>query len=231
MKRFSGTPFTIGCVSVENRPGTWNSTKVSIYWGETMIGEYIRNYSSHSENTFYPFMQDGQWYALYSAEYTALRCMKLHENTIEDWGGDLAKSTGFCPVEVYVPKYNTIADSYLLNGEKQIFDYYTVDTDSKADAEFIAETRLPGYMGTTYCDFGFIAGCVWGDDSSWKIQFVNLKDIANTPMEISEKFGYWEMPKSMKLRDCLDMDGWEPDHPWIRLTKSENFNLETDEKC
>ena len=223
-KRFSGTPFTVTCSQVENRPGTWNSTKVSIYKGETMIGEYLRNYSDAGQDTFYPFFQNGQWYALYSADYTALRVMKLHDEAIEDWCGDLRKENGFCPVEVYVPKYNTIHEAYMQGDQKHEFDYYTVDSDV-TELEFIQESKLEGYRGTTYCDFALVCGCIWGDDHSWKIRHIDLSDIENKNLIISEKFGYWEMPSSLKLKQCVDMGGWEPDIPYMRLTKAETVSL------
>ena len=38
-KPYPGTPFSIEISTVENRPGTWNSNKVSIYRDELLIGE------------------------------------------------------------------------------------------------------------------------------------------------------------------------------------------------
>ncbi len=228
-KRYSGTPFTVTCSQVQNSPGTWDSTKVSIYWGEGLIGEFVRNYSSFGAETFYPFQKNGQWYALYSAQYTALRVMKLHENTIEDWAGDVDSMHGFCPVEVYVPKYNTTEESFTHAGETQIYESYNMDCDI-LELDFINETKLPNYKGTTYCDFGLICGCVWGDDTSWKIRHVDLSAIEDKVLTITEKFGYWEMPSTLKLKQCIEMSGWEPDHNWIRLTRMENINLKMNER-
>ncbi len=228
-KRYSGTPFTVTCSQVQNSPGTWNSTKVSIYWGEDLIGEYVRNYSSFAAETFYPFQRNGQWYALYSAQYTALRVMKLHAHTIEDWCGEKASSNGFCPVEAYIPKYNTTVETFKNGDEETTYESYNVDADIP-ELEFIEETKLPNYKGTTYCDFGLICGCVWGDDTSWKIRHVDLTLIEDKILGITDKFGYWEMPSALKLKECLDMSGWEPDHQWIRLTKMEHINLKTNER-
>src|ERR1035437_9608037 len=105
IKKFSGTPFIIECTSIENKPGTWNSTKVSIVRDGILIGEYLRNYSRNTKETFFPFLLGGDWYALYSADYTTTRVMKLYEDRIEDWCGEDSSSFGFCPVEMYIPKY------------------------------------------------------------------------------------------------------------------------------
>jgi hypothetical protein len=229
-KKFSGTPFTIGCSPMDNGPGKWKSTKVSVYWGEDLIGEYLRNYSSFAEVTFYPFRQDNQWYALYSAEYTALRVMRLHENTIEDWCGQAPSSLGFCPTEVLVPKYNRLSYDFNNNGTIEKNEYFTVDVDYEKESEFINETKDVDYQDTTYCEFGFMSGCVWGDDTSWKIRYIDLSKISERQISITEKFGYWEMPDGLKLKQCIDMSGWEPDLQWIRLTKAESINLVTDKR-
>ena len=88
VKHYEQTPFSVSTEQVQNSPGTWNSTKVSIFRDDKLIGEYLRNYSNYGIETFYPFKIDNEWYALYSADYTATRVMKLHEDRIEDWCGE-----------------------------------------------------------------------------------------------------------------------------------------------
>jgi hypothetical protein len=229
-KRYSGTPFSVATHSVQNSPGTWNSTKVSIYKGEDLIGEYVRNYSSFGTDTFYPFQIDKEWYALYSAEYTATRVMKLHDDRIEDWCGEEAASHGFCPTEIYVPKYNHSKLSYKQGEELRTFDSYTVDCDTETELDFIEEQKEEGFVSTQYCNFGFLCGCVWGDDTSWKMRYIDLSKIQDKILSITEKFGYWELPDG-PLKKQIRMDGWEPDHPWIRMYRAESVNLVTDERC
>ena len=224
IKKFSGTPFIIECTSIENKPGTWNSTKVSIVRDGILIGEYLRNYSRNTKETFFPFLLGGDWYALYSADYTTTRVMKLYEDRIEDWCGEDSSSFGFCPVEMYIPKYN----KYSIIGEGE---YYTVDTEYNTCAEFIAEQEDKNFVEVKYCNFGFLSGCVWGDDSSWKLLYIDLSKVPNKELVISDKFGYWELPSRMKLKECVHMSNWEPEHSWITLTRIENINLETGERC
>jgi hypothetical protein len=53
--------------------------------------------------------------------------------------------------------------------------------------------------------FGFIAGCHWGDDSSWKIRLIDLRDPAN-PL-FRERFGYVAMPNTdVKLSDIIQIE-------------------------
>lgn len=226
-KKFYGTPFIITASSVDNGPGVWQSLKVSIYRDENLVGEYIRNYGDFGPMTFFPFKIGEDWYALYSASYTATRVMKIHEDRIEDWCGEEASDSGFCPVEYYIPRYNKLV--FVNNNESA--EIYTVDTEYENIEEFIAEWKDPDFVETQFCNFAFMCGCVWGDDSSWKLRHIDLARVADKVLTITDKFGYWELPGNMTLRKCINMSGWEPDHPWIELTKMEHINLQTDERC
>jgi hypothetical protein len=182
-KPISGTPFRLEISSVQNKPGTWNSTKVSIYRDDDydvkanvyrkgiLIGEYLRNYSNYGFETFYPFQIGEDWYALYSADYTATRVMKLHADKIEDWCGEESHSNGFCPVESYVPRYISSKHTMNIQGEDKTYDIIYVDCDYSAE-EFEAEIVNPEFEKLEYCNFGFLCGCVWGDDTSWKLRYI-----------------------------------------------------------
>jgi hypothetical protein len=41
--------------------------------------------------------------------------------------------------------------------------------------------------------FGFVWGCVWGDDSSWKVQYLDLSDIQQGQLRREERFGYLKL--------------------------------------
>lgn len=229
-----GTPFRLEISSVQNQPGTWNSTKVAIYRDDDydiksdvyrkgiLIGEYLRNYSNYGFETFYPFMVDNEWYALYSANYTATRVMKLHADRIEDWCGEESDNNGFCPTEFYVPRYVT-------SNNTPDYDIIYVDSDYSRE-EFQAEIVNPEFVKLEYCNFGFLCGCVWGDDTSWKLRYIDLSQIPAKVLSITEKFGYWELPAGA-LQSHIRMDGWEPGNDWICLTRQEHINLKTDERC
>lgn len=240
-KAIEGTPFRIETSQVQNKPGTWNSTKVSIYRDNdydiktnvyrrgNLIGEYLRNYSSYGFETFYPFLINDEWYALYSPHYTATRVMKLHSDRIEDWCGEEAVSHGFCPTAFYVPRYVKTESFYDDKGEKKSYDAYYADCDCTFE-EFQIEVNDKEFVALKYCNFGFMSGCIWGDDSSWKLRHIDLSKIPDKELIITDKFGYWELP-SKPLKECIRMDGWEEGHEWIRIQREESFNVVTNERC
>lgn len=230
-KKFVGTPFIVTAENVPNEPGAWDSAKIAIWRDGTLIGEYIRNYASYAIMTFYPFQIGNEWYALYSANYTTTRVMKLHEDRIEDWCGEHPAMGGFCPVEYYIPRYNKSVDSYGADDEKKEFDVYQMDNDYTSAESFVADWDKPEFVETQFCNFAFLCGCVWGDDSSWKLRYIELAGVPNKELLITEKFGYWELPTQMNLRQCINMSSWEPDHNWVELTRMEHLNLRTGERC
>lgn len=183
----------------------WNTLRVGVFEDERQIGEYERNYHT-LYNTFFPFEQEGEWYALYSRKYTATRLMKLP--SCEDIGGEEPSGAGFCPVDYHVPKY---ALGEMKTENKRIVIEYT-----EREALNVDKSKL--ISGILYRPFGFVAGCVWGDDSSWKIQFLDLTKAREGILERKEMFGYIEMPERAKrLSDCVRVEGDEPGEP-VQIT-------------
>lgn len=210
---FPHTPFSIEVSEIKNEPGVWDSTKVAIFRGEDFIGEYIRNMSDYSKSTFYPFMVAGAWYALYSADYTATRIMKLNEKSIEDWCGEDSDPHGFCPTEFYIPRYIHTSPNA-----------FSVDCDID-QSTFDLYMQSPNMVTTESCDFGFLSGCVWGDDSSWKLKYVDLSRVPEKELSITEKFGHWVLPDSLTLKECVTMTTWQPTSQIVNLIKTEAFKL------
>ena len=84
----------------------------------------------------------------------------------------------------------------------------------------------------TYYPFGFVAGCIWADDSSWKIQYLDLSDVERGVIKRDARFGYIEMPHHMNLKDCIRMDnyGKDPEAEWshrITIAIQQHFDLRT----
>jgi hypothetical protein len=73
------------------------------------------------------------------------------------------------PGGVYVRDWWDVHDGHVLPGELHW----------KADYEW------PSDGG-----FGFVWGCLWGDDSSWKVQYLDLSDIRHGQIRREERFGY-----------------------------------------
>ena len=169
-----------------------------------MVGSYERNYHSLYK-TFFPFVgQDGLWYALYSPNYTTTRVMSLPD--CKDIAGDEPSAHGFCPVDFFVP----YLDGNLLISEDG------------------GETKLAD-GGLAFCPsahlgkFGFVSGCVWGDDSSWKVQYLDLSQIASGKLERDARLGYLELPRNVDLREAVSFDGWSDRSQSIEFATRVNF--------
>jgi hypothetical protein len=169
--------------------GYWGYLRVGVFargkdgQPDAQIGEYTRNYSS-LYRSFYPFERNGQWYALYSREYTATRVMTLPD--CKDLCGESNESNGFCPVEFYVPQVCRHRE----NQGKYDFWY-------------------------EYAPFGFVSGCAWGDDSSWKIEYLDLSKLSEKKLGHDARFGYIQLPTNVGLPDAIgeisDFDDECPD--------------------
>ena len=148
--------------------GSWTKVAVEVLDGERLVGRYDRNYALL--RTFEPFRKRGRDYALISPNYTATSVMDLASGEIV--AGEEPSSAGFCPVGFYVPDWWDIHEGAEKHG------------------------TLPGSRGWTpdfewpTGDFGFVWGCVWGDDSSWKVQYLDLSRVDEGVLTREERFGY-----------------------------------------
>lgn len=148
--------------------GSWTKVSVEVLDGERLVGSYDRNYAML--RTFEPFRQGDRDYALISPNYTATSVMDLQSGEII--AGEEPSPGGFCPVGFYVP------------------DWWDVHERAEGYG------TLPGSRGWSSDyewptgDFGFVWGCVWGDDSSWKVQYLDLSRVREGVLMREERFGY-----------------------------------------
>lgn len=85
-------------------------------------------------------------------------------------------------------------------------------------------------------NFGFVAGCVWGDDASWKIQFLDLRRIEDGIIVRDDRFGYIELGTD-RLKDSISMHNYcelkDPKHPdtdWdrtVHIAIAASYHLST----
>jgi hypothetical protein len=73
---------------------------------------------------------------------------------------------------------------------------------------------------------GFVAGCVWGDDSSWKIQYLDLSRADEGIIKREERFGYIELPSHLTLDKAVDLDAGDG-YMWLRIATETNYDLAT----
>lgn len=218
--------FHVKAQVITKDPG-WNYSLVEIFDGETRIGDYTRNYPSFAEATFCPFEANGIWYALYSARYTKTRVMRLPDCV--DIGGEDASPGGFCPVEYHVPTYRPAIGrdaSGAIVGE----EWRTGRHASKrpeGEEWTVRDVRYRQH-GTCHLPFAFVAGCVWGDDASWKVEIIDLRRVADGVIERSARFGHVELPHKMPLADCIEVSCHRPQYDLrVNLIRRECRDLAT----
>jgi len=176
--------FVTKTIKIEGDKCRPSTLKVEIYSVKEdllqKIGEYHRDYHL-LHKTFHPFKHKDKYYALYSPHYKETRIMELP--SCNDY---CAVEGKFSPVEYYVPSYYDMYDAQKFNKEwnKQF--------------EEIAGT------------FGFISGCYWGDDTSWKIGYIDLTGLEEKIVKIDFRFGYIAQPISLTLSQCVDLSDFSP---------------------
>jgi len=242
---------------IDNGPGRWHSIRVGVVRvagdSEELIGEYVRNYPNLLD-TFCAFEKDGKSYALYSPDYTVTRVMELP--SCKDIGGEESHPSGFCPIAYYVPAYIDLEITYSGPSDTIYADGKVLRTrKNKATAEDLrpisskSDLRHPKTGGQmtvasytrpisplTFYPFGFVAGCVWGDDSSWKIEYLDLQQVSQGIIRRDDRFGYIELPDNMQLADAIDMSDYmydpaEDDAHCFRITIRQKFDLRTGERA
>lgn len=218
--------YSVEAKTVKSRPGCWDTLEVLVFLnekeGKKQIGSYNRNYHC-MYNTFVPFTQNGKDFALYSPEYTRTRIMALP--SCKDIGGEEPDSEGFCPVDFFVPIYRKAKCRFKLpKDEKECEEeVWLIEDDCFNEKEL---KDLCEIEPVTSCDFGFIAGCVWGDDLTWKIQYLDLSKASEGILERDERFGYIHLPEKIMLKDTIDMRDWEPKHPLIRIAHASFWHMD-----
>jgi hypothetical protein len=171
---------------VKNRPGAWDSTLVSVYErGQSpvekqLICTYTRNYAMLQ--TFEPFRQGNREFALISHDYTKTAVLDLHSGkVIAEESDHQSSGLGFCPAGFFVPDWWDVHDGCDLPG-----------SDS-----WSSEDEWP--VG----NFGFVWGCRWGDDSSWKVQYLDLTRVGEGILARDNRFGYVELATAGYVNPCL----------------------------
>lgn len=119
---------------------------------------------------------------------------KLKEYTPEQ----VARGWGFCPVEFYVPDFLEEWDER--ESHKKSFEDQIEELEKERVAENTwwdeSDERLRG-------DFGVYCGCVWGDDTSMKVQYVDLQKIREGVVTTDDRFGYIQLHPKLSLKESV----------------------------
>jgi hypothetical protein len=174
-----------------NRPGTIDSTIVEVFRRADSRGrpekicEYERNL--YLAQTFEPFRQGGREFALISRDYTRTAVLDLASGRVVAEEID-ASGAGFCPVGFYVPDWWDVNDGSSIPGS----EYWNADCEWPNG------------------DFGFVWGCHWGDDGSWKVQYLDLSRVQQGVVRREERFGYVELATFGFNSPCFTLDVGPP---------------------
>lgn len=201
--------FRAEVVETSGRSGAWQSVMINVFDGDADIGRYERNYPSFGAETFEPFELDGAWYALYSSDYTATRVMSLPD--CKDLGGEEPAPNDFCPIELYVPRYRKIKYTVRATGEEK--ENWSFEARAEKFTMPEDDDRSYGWTIGPWLSLptGFVAGCIWGDDYTWKVQVFDLSEAAKGKIVRSDRFGHVELADKLSLADSLDFDRHMPD--------------------
>jgi hypothetical protein len=223
-------------------------TKPQISAGDVQIGEYQRNYST-MYRTFHPFELRGKWYALYSKDYTSTRIMALP--SCKDLGGEERDQWGFCPVDYWVPGLHYIQSVCDPGCPREKTETHKPDFTKSCTCTIVhrhgcpicPETRVKNESCTCKEEWdefykkhhiwhfpdrvhGFVAGCVWGDDNSWKIEHLDLTHADLGVVTRTARFGYIEMPAHLDLDKAVNLEAGDG-YMWLRIATETNYDLDT----
>lgn len=222
-------------------PGAWTGRRIGVFRregvSETQVGEYERDYPALFR-TFAPFRVGNRDLALYSPDYTVTRLLELP--SCRDIGGEEPNSAGFCPVEFFVPYYIDL--ELRVAGRPPTRVRKQMPTPDDLRPRDVSWPPIPGGAPPkerlqvpigpfSYHPFAFVAGCIWGDDSSWKLQYLDLSQAAGGIVQRDDRFGYVELPSDLPLDRAVDMEEYEGDNPGdddayqLRITHVTRFDV------
>lgn len=73
----------------------------------------------------------------------------------------------------------------------------------------------------------FVAGCYWGDDSSWKIQYMDVSRIDEGIIKRDERFGYIELPPGLTLKQAIQFDDITEANGRFKMAVDIEFDITT----
>jgi len=179
--------FFVEVTRVENAACEWPSARIEVFarnqGGEpTRLCSYERNHAPFQ--TFEPFRQGARELALVSRDYTKTAVLDLATGQIIAEETEGVPGNGFCPVGFYVPDWWDANDDSIIPGSEY----------------FSADHEWPNG------DFGFVWGCIWGDDATWKLQHLDLRRVQEGVITRTERFGHVELATGDYETPCFTRD-------------------------
>lgn len=139
----------------------------------------------------------------------------------------------FYPFEQNGKHYALYSSHYMYTRIMTLPDCVDIGGESPKEEEYKNHFCPTGYFIPKYyfeeedrpvnSQFGLVSGCMWGDDSSWKIQYLDLSRVAEGILQRDDRFGYIELLDDQKLSDAV-----RHLHPhYITLSLQQTFNIQT----
>lgn len=233
----------------------WSTANVRVFDNEHSttepIYEYHRNYSML--RTFEPFrLWDDQlekWrnFALIAPKYTNFQVLDLDNRTIiaknpnpilneeqaerlnrtfrkkdeelKFKAGQEYSGWRFCPAEFHVPDICDVLSARDIEELKQ--------TQLKEEIAEYWNEWIDNFLNRR--TFGFEAGCVWGDDWSYKVQAIDLTKILEGKVSDDDRFGY--LVYDGDLKDLYDKNYYDDDaYPTLVLNVPVSFKFDKDDQ-
>ena len=143
---------------------------------------------------------NGKWYALYSKDYTATRVMSLPD--CRDLGGEEAMGAASARSSSTYPRYRKVL---MTHPDHRVTENWCFESDGHEDTKASSRDFTFTYGPWLSLDIGFVAGCHWGDDSTWKLQVFDLSRAAEGILVRSERFGHVQLG-TMPLVNAVRLD-------------------------
>jgi hypothetical protein len=189
---------------VSNGQGYMSSLDVTVKDAAGNVAATYRRNHSGFYRTFEPFRQSGKMFALISTDYTATAVLDL--TTGQVIASEQPHPNGFCPVGFYVPDWWDLHDDSILPGSMS----------------WRADYEHPNGQ------FGFVWGCIWGDDTSWKVQYLDLSRIQDGVIRRDDRFGYLPLAShdALEAREFIEVSFWDG-KPSVTFAVEQRFDLGT----
>jgi hypothetical protein len=182
----------------------WGHSILHVLRGGDEVFSYERTYPSFGKSTCVPFPQydfvDHQWhdYLLFSEEYVRASALNLEtavradEPYPTDNYGKEYPEFGFCPTGF---KAFPMIEEYVGTDEDEAKrDESIAFWNKMIDAHPDQASSLLEYSGV----FALESGCIWGDDTSDKLRYIDTSRVRDGILRTDERYGYFELGASIE---------------------------------
>jgi len=159
---------------IDNRPGEWCSQRIGVFQVDNKDIENPKILGTYIRN--YSYLMDTFAYAKINGRYFALYSPDYTSTRVLEIKPDIG-----------------IED---IGGEDHHpYGFCPAEFHFVYDDESDDEDPNPS--------FALVAGCIWGDDTSWKIQYIDIDRIEEGIITRDDRFGYIQLPEALKLKDAV----------------------------